>query len=58
MPESNGLGCKYSVILPGGREQNIKKGEPFTFSVDGIKPQNIRLVCGSLGMGQGQIVIQ
>jgi hypothetical protein len=57
-PTSDGLGCFYSVILPGGREQYIKKWEAFTFSIDGTKPQKIRLVCGSMGMGQGQIVIQ
>lgn len=57
-PESAGFGCKYSVILPGGREQYIKKWEPFTIEVDGSQSKTIRLVCGSMGMSQWEIVIQ
>lgn len=58
MPESDGLGCKYSVILPGVWEHYIKKWEKFTIDVDGSEPKTIRLVCGSMGMRQGEIVVQ
>lgn len=57
-PTSDGLGCKYSVILPDGREQFIKKGEPFDITVNGSTPGRIKLVCGSMGMRQGEIVIE
>lgn len=57
-PTSDGLGCFYSVILPDGREQYIKKWETFEFIIDGTKSGKIRLVCGSMGMNQGQIILQ
>lgn len=57
-PEANWLGCFYSVIIPWKGEQYIKKWEKFTISVNGSIAKNIPLVCGSMGMSQGKIVIK
>ncbi len=58
IPESDGLGCKYSVMLPWKWEQYIKKWQAFTFEIDWSEQKNIKLVCGSMGMKQWMIVIQ
>lgn len=58
IPQSDWLGCKYSVILPWVWEKFIKKWQAFTINVDGSESKTIRLVCGSMGMRQWEIVVQ
>jgi hypothetical protein len=57
-PGSDGLWCKYSVILPWKWEQYIKKWQPFTFEIDWSEPKTMNIVCGSMWMRQGKIVIE
>jgi hypothetical protein len=58
LPESDGLGCFFSVIIPGKWEQYIKRWEKFTININGSTAQSIPLVCGSMGMNQGRIVVE
>lgn len=57
-PTSNGIGCMQQVVLPGKWAQNIRNGETFDIIVDGTKAQKIPLVCASMGMSQGQIIVE
>lgn len=58
MPSSDGRWCKWSMVIPGVWPHPIKKWESFEIPVDGSKPWTIKLVCASMGMGMGEIVIQ
>ncbi|MFA7284816.1 MAG: sulfite exporter TauE/SafE family protein [Candidatus Absconditabacterales bacterium] len=57
-PSSDGRGCNTQVVIPGVGPHTIKKGEPFEIVVDGSSPKVVKLVCASMGMEQGKIVIQ
>lgn len=57
-PSSDGRGCKGSMVIPWVWAHPIKKWETFEIPVDWSKPATIKLVCASMGMGMGEIVIQ
>jgi hypothetical protein len=57
-PSSDGRWCKWSMVIPWVWPHLIKKWEAFEIPVDGSKPGTIKLVCASMGMGMGEIVIQ
>ncbi len=57
-PESNGLWCKGAVVLPWKGVQPLIKGQTFEFLVDGTSAKKIPLVCASMGMSEGEIVIK
>lgn len=56
-PTSDGIGCMYSMVY-AGKEYFIREGDTFELLVNGSSPRNIPLVCGSMGMRQGMIVIK
>lgn len=56
-PESDWLGCFYSLAY-GGKEYPIKKWQSFDIFVDWSVSKSIPLVCASMWMSQGMIVIQ
>lgn len=56
-PERNGIGCMYALAY-WGKSYIIKEWEVFDLYVDGSKKKNIPLVCASMGMRQGLIVIK
>lgn len=57
-PTSNGLGCMSTVVVPGKWVIQIKEWQSFTIDVNGSKAKKTRLVCASMGMRQGDIVVQ
>lgn len=57
-PTSNGKGCFTHVVLPGIGAQPIRQGESFEILVDGSTAKRIPLVCASMGMSMGQIVVK
>jgi sulfite exporter TauE/SafE len=57
-PSSDGRGCMSQVIIPGKWPHSIKQWESFEIDVDGSSVKTIKLVCASMGMGQGEIVVQ
>jgi len=56
-PENNGQGCMGAVVY-AGKTYPIRKGETFDLLIDGRQPWNHRLVCASMGMIMGEIVIK
>lgn len=57
-PSSDGRWCKWSMVIPGVWPHVIKKWETFEIPVDGSKPWTIKLVCASMGMWMGELVVQ
>jgi hypothetical protein len=57
-PSSDGKGCMTEVMIPGKGPHAIKNGEKFTIAVDGSSAKTIPLVCASMGMKQGEIVVE
>lgn len=57
-PTSDGLWCFTQVVIPWWGTQAIIKGQPFEIFVDGSSPGRVPLVCASMGMSMGQIVVK
>lgn len=56
-PTNNWQWCMGAVVY-AGKTYPIRKGETFELTVDGRTAWNHRLVCASMGMTMGEIVIQ
>lgn len=56
-PSSNGLWC-MSQLARWWRAINIRQWQTFSLHIDWTRPWKIPLVCASMGMRQGEIVIQ
>lgn len=56
-PERDGLGCMFALAY-NRKVYYIKKWETFDLEVNGSNTRKIPLVCASMGMRQGQIIIK
>lgn len=57
-PTSDGIWCKYQVVIPGKGPHTIKKWEQFQIQIDGTKPWKTKLVCAAMGMPQWEIIVE
>ncbi len=57
-PSSDGRWCNTQVVIPWKWPHTIKKWEAFEIAVDGSKAKTIKLVCASMGMRQGDIIVK
>lgn len=59
-PRSNGRGCMVNMIIPklDRTIRPIKKGEPIVYRFTNIQKGQYAIVCGTMGMYQGQILVQ
>ncbi|MCF7834917.1 sulfite exporter TauE/SafE family protein [Candidatus Gracilibacteria bacterium] len=60
LPSSNGIGCMSTMIIPDiSRDVNrIIKGKEIIYKIDGLKSGKYPVVCASMGMYQGEIVVK
>ncbi|MCX6822540.1 MAG: cupredoxin domain-containing protein [candidate division SR1 bacterium] len=59
-PSANGAGCMNTMTIPGldSNVYPVKNGVPVTITIDNAKAGNYEMICGAMGMHQGNIVIQ
>lgn len=59
-PSANGGGCMSTLTIPGIDENiyKIKKNVPIIITIDNAKPGKYDVVCGAMGMYQGQIIVK
>ena len=59
-PSANGGGCMNTMTIPGLDDNvyPVKKDTPVTITIDNAKAGNYEVICGAMGMHQGNIVIQ
>lgn len=59
-PSSNGIGCMFEATVPkiSNETYKIEAGKQFTINIPGAKPWRYPVVCTSMGMAQGTIVVQ
>lgn len=57
-PNSDGKWCKRAMVVPWVWPHVIKRWEIFEIPVDGSTPWTIKLVCASMGMSMGEIIVQ
>ena len=59
-PESDGLGCMSSILLPrvDSQAKRVQKGVPLTYTLKDMAPGKYTFVCGAMGMKQGEIIIE
>ncbi|MDD2907013.1 MAG: sulfite exporter TauE/SafE family protein [Candidatus Gracilibacteria bacterium] len=58
-PTSNGLGCMTSQVIPklSNKVSYVKKGVDIVYEIRDAKAGTYDIVCGSMGMQQGRIII-
>lgn len=59
-PSNNGIGCMVQATAPTlGRETyRIQAGKTFSIKVANARPGTYPVICTSMGMKQGDIVVQ
>ncbi|MDD3793529.1 MAG: sulfite exporter TauE/SafE family protein [Candidatus Gracilibacteria bacterium] len=59
-PTSNGLGCMSTQAIPrlSNKVSYVKSGVPIIYEIYNAKPGKYDIVCASMGMNQGQIIIE
>nr|MDD3720653.1 sulfite exporter TauE/SafE family protein [Candidatus Gracilibacteria bacterium] len=59
-PTHDGIGCMVTMIIPqiNNTVNTIKKGIPIEYDLVNLKKGNYRVVCGTMGMYQGEIVVK
>ncbi|NVP17989.1 sulfite exporter TauE/SafE family protein [Candidatus Gracilibacteria bacterium] len=59
-PSSNGLGCMSTQAIPrlSNKVSYVKSGVPIIYEIYNAKPGKYDIVCASMGMTQGQIIIE
>lgn len=59
-PNSNGKGCMVNMLIPG-LDRTVKpiiKNQPIIYKFINIKKWTYTIVCGTMGMQQGEIIVQ
>jgi len=59
-PERNGIGCMSNLIIPklDRTVHQVLKDTPITYTISNKKKWTYTIVCGTMGMEQGKIIIQ
>lgn len=59
-PQSNGIGCMFAATVPTlwSEVWNIKAWETFTIKVVNAKVGTYPVICTSMGMKQGEIIVK
>ncbi|MBW7954395.1 sulfite exporter TauE/SafE family protein [Candidatus Gracilibacteria bacterium] len=59
IPTKNGTGCMSTLLIPGIDEtpHKIIAGEPISILINDAKPGKYNIVCSTMGMKQGEIII-
>lgn len=60
-PSTNGIGCMFAAVVPklSNEEFKIEEGKQFSINVSkSTKPGTYPVVCTSMGMSQGEIIIE
>ena len=59
-PSANGAWCMNTMTIPGldSNVYPVKNGVPVTITINNAKAGNYEVICGAMGMHQGNIVIQ
>jgi hypothetical protein len=59
-PSRNGIGCMYAATVPtlSSETWDVKSWETFSIKLTNAAPGRYPVVCTSMGMRQGEIVVQ
>lgn len=57
-PTADGRWCMTQIVIPWVGPHTIRKWEPFEVMIDGSRAQTVRLVCASMGMEHGKVIIK